>query len=111
MVPAEMSYTRLSEKAFQAQIIQLAHLCGWMVFHPFDSRRSEPGFPDLALVHETRGDFLMAELKTQSGRLSPAQARWIAALRKASIEVHIWRPSDIDSIVTRLSTPYLHSML
>lgn len=42
--------TRISEKEFQAQVLDLARLTGWLCYHPHDSRRSAPGFPDLVLV-------------------------------------------------------------
>ncbi len=92
----------ITEKAFMQQVIDLAHLHHWKVYHPFDSRRSCPGFPDLVLCHPTRG-FLMAELKTERGRLSPAQMEWMMALANAGIECHMWRPGDFDAIVQRLA--------
>ncbi|MEW6583441.1 MAG: VRR-NUC domain-containing protein, partial [Actinomycetota bacterium] len=55
----------LSEAAFQDQVVDLARLRGWLVYHTFDSRHSAAGFPDLILA---RGDRLVAaELKTQRG--------------------------------------------
>ena len=87
-----------SEKQFQAAVIEYAKLSGWKVFHPFESRRSEPGWPDLTLVRG--GSLIFAELKTERGKLSKAQASWIAALTcveqacLGQIEVHVWRPVD-----------------
>jgi hypothetical protein len=98
------TFMRLSEKAFQQQVIDLAHLYGWMAYHTYDSRRSVPGYPDLALVHKARGEYLLAELKSERGRLSLAQRQWIDALRQANIEIYIWRPSDFSHIVARLTT-------
>jgi hypothetical protein len=43
------------------------------------------------------------ELKSAIGRTSPQQDAWIAALREAGQEVHIWRPRDINIIKDRLS--------
>jgi len=94
---------KLSEQDFMQQIIDLAHLYGWMAYHTFDSRRSAPGYPDLAFCHPTRGEYFLAELKAEKGRLSPAQQRWIDALRAAHVETYIWRPGDFDTIVRRLS--------
>lgn len=73
---------------------------GWLCYHAFDSRRSEPGFPDLTLVNKT---LVFAELKTDKGRLSPAQQLWIERLRGAGAEVHVWRPRDAQEVVQRLS--------
>ncbi len=97
--------TGLREKAFQQQVIDLAHLYGWLCYHTYDSRRCAPGYPDLALCHPERGEYLLAELKSERGRLRPAQRQWIDAIRASSVECHVWRPSDIDSIVARLKPP------
>src|SRR6266568_2387284 len=93
----------LSEQDFMQQIIDLAHIYGWLCYHTYDSRRSAPGYPDLAFCHPTRCHYFLAELKAERGRLSPAQKLWIDALHAAGIECHVWRPSDFDAIVERLT--------
>ena len=97
-----MSIAPANEKQFMQAVMDAARLTGWMAFHPFDSRRSEPGFPDLTLVHPERG-LIFAELKTARGRASPAQQRWIAALRDAGARVYLWRPDDWDDIAAILN--------
>jgi len=92
---------RISEKAFQAQIVELARLTGWLVYHTYDSRQSCPGWPDVAFCHPGRGEFFMAELKSTHGRISEAQQGWIDALRKAGIECHVWRPSDFERVIVQ----------
>ena len=52
----------LTEKAFQSQVVSLAHILGYRVYHPWISIRSERGWPDLALFKP--GRFLLIELKT-----------------------------------------------
>jgi hypothetical protein len=88
---------------FQAQVLQLARLCGWRVYHTHDSRRRAVGFPDLVLV---KGPYLIfAELKCDKGRLTEAQEEWIAALRAAGAPAYCWRPgdwSDIERILREL---------
>lgn len=90
----------MTEKDLQAAIVELAGYLGWLVFHPYDSRRSQPGFPDLTLVRPPRGAgecgrVLFVELKTSRGRLRPAQRVWLAALRDVpGVEVFTWRPAD-----------------
>lgn len=83
----------LPEASFMATVVELAQWRGWRSYHTFDSRRSAPGWPDVVLV---RGDrMIAAELKTNRGRVSTAQAEWLAALsRIAGVECHIWRPDD-----------------
>lgn len=83
----------MTERDFQATVVETARLLGWRVYHTHDSRRSEPGFPDLVLVRER---VVWAELKTDSvrSRLTPEQRSWVDALQRAGGEVHVWRPRD-----------------
>lgn len=90
-----------SEKSFQAQVVKLAELFGWRVYHPFDSRRSVAGYPDLTLVRGNRAVWI--ELKTETGRVKFQQREWLAAL--AAVEhtsAHLFRPSDWDQLVSVL---------
>src|SRR5262245_1994318 len=87
----------LSEKAFMRQVVELAKLRHWMVYHTFDSRKSNPGFPDLFLLRPpSKGvpSILFCELKVGRGRLSPAQRQWLDALRKCGLPIRVWRPCD-----------------
>jgi hypothetical protein len=85
------------EKAFQAQVVQLARLWGWCVYHTYRSTRSPPGFPDLVLVRPPR--LVFAELKSARGRLTPEQGRWLELLRGCpGVESYVWRPDDWDSL-------------
>ena len=92
-----MALPALSEKRWQAQVLELAALLGWKAFHPFDSRRSEPGWPDLALARPPR--LIFVELKSERGRLTWGRRReWLALLEACGCEVHLWRPSQLDDI-------------
>lgn len=90
----------LTEAAFQQQIVELAGLYGWRLYHTYESRRSNPGWPDLVLMRPP--ELVYAELKTEKGRVSPAQRRWLYGLARCGCEVYIWRPSDFDGIHERL---------
>ena len=90
-----MSAAAVGEKAWQQAVVDTARLRGWLVYHTHDSRRSEAGFPDLVLV---RDRVVFVELKAEAGRLSEAQARWLARLGAAGADVHCWRPSDWDLV-------------
>ncbi len=84
---------KLSEKHFQAQVVELARLSGWLTYHTHDSRHSQAGFPDLVMVRAPRVVF--AELKSESGRIRPGQGQWLEALGDSeSVEARLWRPSD-----------------
>jgi hypothetical protein len=68
---------RMSEKQLQRSVLDLARSKGWRCYHTFDSRRSEPGFPDIIAI---RGERLVAiELKSDSGTLTEAQTEWLRA--------------------------------
>lgn len=92
--------SQITERQFQAQVIRLARLCGWRVQFHWSERHSPAGWPDLALWRGSR--FLLAELKTERGRVSAAQQRTIEELRECGLEVHLWRPSQWDMIVETL---------
>lgn len=93
-----------TEAEFQAAVIQLARLRGWMVahFHPvrLESGRvvtpvaaDGAGWPDLVLVKPGVG-VLFWELKRHDGRLSVAQRRWMEALTGAGAEHAVLTPHD-----------------
>jgi hypothetical protein len=85
----------MTEAHFQASVISLCKLLGVSWFHPYYSERSIPGWPDLALCGP-RG-FMLRELKTEVGRLIPAQEKWGELLRTAGQDWDVWRPSDLHS--------------
>lgn len=89
---------RQPERAFQAQVEELATLLGWTYYHPWTSVHSVAGWPDLVLVRakpDGGARMVIAELKAEDGQLTPAQEMWIELLRKVpGIEVFVWKPSD-----------------
>lgn len=89
----------LTEAQWQATVIDAAKALGWLCMHPYDSRRSEPGYPDLTLV---RDRVVFVELKSETGRLTPQQHAWIGALNVAGAEVYVWRPADFDAAIETL---------
>jgi hypothetical protein len=104
MAGGGMSTTILkqSEKQFQGAVVEYAELNSWLVYHTYDSRRSNPGFPDLVMVRDHR--LVFAELKSEKGRESKAQTEWLDALGRSTPEVWLWRPSDwpeIESVLRR----------
>ena len=86
------------ERDFQAAVCELAKTFGCLVYHTHDSRRSEPGFPDLVIVG--RRGVLFRELKIEGGRLTPAQESWIYALQNAQADAMAWYPKDWPRRVT-----------
>lgn len=84
-----------TEKQFQQQVLDYARLMGWKAYHPWISVRSEPGFPDVVAVRA--GRLVVAELKSLTGKLTPAQEEWLGALGAVPCcEVYTFRPTDED---------------
>src|SRR5687768_17404949 len=107
---------QVSEKQFQQQIVAFARLNGWRVYHPYDSRRSAAGWPDLALARlcpSQRGvttELLFLECKTERGRLTEAQRDWLFVLNAApGVVARVVRPSDWPEIVALLSRRPAHN--
>lgn len=100
---------RVTEAQFQATVVDLAQVTGWMVAHFRPARTNNgwrtpvagdgKGFPDLVLV---RDRVIFAELKSDRGRLSDDQTAWIGALNTAGAEAYVWRPDDFDQIAATL---------
>lgn len=91
----------MSEKHFLQQVRSLCRLLHYECYHTYRSTRSEPGFPDLVIAGH--GRVLFAELKTERGRLTDPQQRWLNTLRECGAEVYLWRPSDWEQIVQILN--------
>lgn len=84
-------------------MLQLAGLCGWTLrYHTFDSRRSDPGWPDLVLFRPP-AELIVVELKTDTGKVTPAQQAWLDALCACDIEAVVWRPRDFPAVTSRLA--------
>ena len=102
----------ITEREFQKQVIELAHLFGWRVAHFRPARTIRngretwrtpveadgAGFPDLVLAKD--GRVLFVELKTDSGKLTKLQQEWHIALGE---NARIWRPADWSQIEAELA--------
>ena len=86
----------ITEKQFEGQVSYLAKMFGWRYYHPFLSKWSERGWPDVVLLRD--GRLILAELKSERGKLTPDQARWLWELRRVpGLEVRIWRPRHLET--------------
>jgi hypothetical protein len=104
-----MAANDVSERIWQEQIETLARMNGWQVFHPSPHqvrkgvwRSDGAGFPDLVLAHKERG-LIFAELKTERGKVSPAQKLWALNILPHA-EWYLWRPSQLELIAQRLGS-------
>ena len=59
-------FAGVSEKELQSAIVEAMGYMGWRTYHTHDSRRSNPGFPDVVGVKGSRLIFL--ELKSEKGK-------------------------------------------
>lgn len=87
-----------SEKQWSQVVVDYASIQGWLVYRTFNSRHSPSGFPDLTLVRGAR--LIIAELKTETGRLSKSQKTWLERLGGVpGVETYgPWRPSDWETV-------------
>src|ERR1035437_9428875 len=76
---AERLDRSVTEDELLAYVTDLLQVHHWHWNHSRDSRRSNPGLPDLICVKH--GRVVIAELKTQLGRISPPQQVWLDELR------------------------------
>ena len=89
----------MSEAEVQRQVVALLLEAGASPppYHTHDSRRSEPGFPDVVAVV---GRVVWAvECKTSTGKLSGPQTRWLNALAAChGVRVFLATPETLDDL-------------
>ena len=84
----------MSEDELEAAIRRiLKDLPQVMAYHTRNSIGSTAGFPDWCFCGPA--GLMFRELKRESGRVTPAQAAWLAALRGAGQSADVWRPVDL----------------
>lgn len=107
-----------TEAEFQRVVEEMATYLHYLVWHDRDSRKNDPGFPDLCLVGTGPvKQVVFFELKRMPKGKSRSekektsatvdQVGWIQALRAARVHAYIVRPTDLDFIesVLRGSLP------
>lgn len=90
-----MRALRPLEADAQQTIVELAQWRRWAVYHTFDSRRSQAGFPDLTLV---RDRCVFGELKRAGEKPRKDQVEWLDRLARAGCEVYLWTLDDLHEI-------------
>lgn len=83
----------MTEQQLQGAVADMCRIYGIAWYHTYNSRRSVPGWPDLALCGAH--GFMTRELKTETGRTTPDQERWGWMLRQAGVNWDVWRPADL----------------
>lgn len=95
----------VTEKQWSMMFEHLFKALGYVGYHTYDSRRSEPGYPDWHIVHPAKRRSIFVELKAEQGRISSAQQWWLDTLRDCGCEAYIWRPSDFAEAERVLKRP------
>jgi hypothetical protein len=109
----ELIAKSMSESELQTNITAMAHNLGWLVHA---ERRARIARADGSIYHETpvQGDagffdlvlakggyVILAELKSENGRLSAEQKEWQFSAKTC----HVWRPIDwLDGTIERILT-------
>jgi hypothetical protein len=82
----EKSLRLIKERDWQKHVMKLAEGMGWLYYHAPDNKpingriqNITAGFPDLVLIKAPR--IIYAELKRETGKLSPMQEKWLYLLR------------------------------
>lgn len=94
----------MTERELSQALVNAARTMGWKVYRTWNSINSPKGFPDLTMVRNSR--LIFAELKTDSGKVTPDQEEWAGALvASGRCEYYLWRPADLEAAYKILLTP------
>jgi len=96
----------VTESEFKDIIIGVAKRYGWLIHHDLPAQSSrghwathvqgDVGFPDLVLLHPVSGKLYIVELKSDKGKLTPGQKRWLMAFENAGIYNTVLKPNDME---------------
>lgn len=100
----------VTEAMFQRAVIEFAKAHGWL-WYAVDktAQRAKsgryyslgpPGFPDLVMLRN--GVQLTWELKSEDGRVTEDQFKWLAHFKEAGAQTGIYRPRDSAELMRRL---------
>lgn len=106
------AFLKTTERDFQRQVIDLAHLFRWTVAHfrPGMTKRGTwctavqgdgAGFPDLVLIRPPK--LIVAELKVGTNKPTAAQETWLDLFRGCGVPAYVWRPEMWAEIVEKLT--------
>ena len=106
----------MTENELLTCVIDLAHLYSWRVLHIRPARTEKGyrtplqgdgvGWPDIFAVRDER--IVVAELKSDRGRVTDEQQKWLTALSYAlQANTYVWTPAEWENgtILRTLSAP------
>jgi hypothetical protein len=103
----------MTEAEFKDILVGVARRYGWLIHHDLPAQNSrgrwathiqgDAGFPDLILLHPVSGKLFAIELKSDKGKVSPLQKRWLMAFEHAGIYSTVLKPSDMEYALYLLS--------
>jgi len=91
----------MTEDQLKTNVLDLAAVFGYHRIHFRPARTNqgwrtayegEDGYPDITLMGGTR--IIVAELKTQRGKLRDGQLEWLKAADRSGAIARLWRPAD-----------------
>lgn len=97
------------EESLLGRVMAYAHMRGWRCSHDRATNarrrclacgtyrrgpRNAPGLPDVLLLRRPR--LVVAELKQQGKRPTPAQQRWLDEFAACGVETYVWSTSAED---------------
>lgn len=108
----------MSEKQYQAWIVEKARAAGWVLqFHVLRARvgdtwvtnTSSRGVPDLWLLRPDTGQLVVLEVKKRGGKPTDEQLAWIAGLQRVpGVEAYVVSPGDANDVLALLARPRKH---
>lgn len=81
----------VSEKAWQAGVVEYAKAAGWATFHVTIAKKSAAGWPDLVLFKHRA---VAIELKVYPNKATADQLAWIDRFNAAGVEAFVAYPED-----------------
>jgi hypothetical protein len=83
----------MTEAELQEHVRVLCRDLGLFHYHPYDSTRSEKGWPDSVIIGKS--GVLFRELKSMAGKLTPEQTRVGYMLKAVGQSWKTWRPIEL----------------
>jgi hypothetical protein len=93
----KLAKTMKEDELRDQHIVQLARMCGYLIYWTWNSKHSPAGFPDIYLLHPGTGAILIRELKRVGNKPTEAQQAWLDGFGVAGLDAAVWTPADMIS--------------